>query len=191
MRLQKYTRQNGDALVAAIIAVLLFHLAGFVMMSYARNVKERRYFEAEGMGVLHMQRALSQYARANKASFKTGKVVMFVNNQYAPTVTELASLGFLSYSGPEVTAPWGRTFATTLTLTPTGGVEGAVYLTGNVTDQSGNADRVHACKVAKALGRIGICTPPSNATVLGNLTTQIPNPSGAPAAVGALVSIAP
>lgn len=191
MRFRYPNRQKGDALVAAIIAALLFHVAAYVAMDWARTVRENRYYAGEAMGLLHMQRALTQYALANKASFKNGKTIMYVNNQLAPTVDELRSLGYLSTIGPEVTTPWGRTFATTLTVKPTGAIDGAVYLTGSILDQSGNPDRVRACNIAKALGRIGICTPPTNPAVLGNLITQIPNPSGAPAAVGALVAVAP
>lgn len=191
MRRPNFNRQRGDAVVAAIIAVLLFHVVGYVLMDLKRNVKEKRYYEAEAMGLLHMQNALTEYARANQTAFKTGKTVMYVNNQLAPTITELRSLGFLSQIGPEVTAPWGRTFATTLTVKGTGAIEGAVYLTGSIVDQSGNPDQPRACNVAKALGSIGLCTPPTNSAVLGNRTNQIPNPSGAPAAVGALVFIAP
>lgn len=191
MRRPNFTRQRGDALVAALIAVLLFHVIGYVLMDLKRNVKEKHYYEAEGMGLRHVQSALTQYARANQTAFKTGKTVMYVNDQLAPTITELRSLGFLSQSGPEVTAPWGRTFATTLTVKGTGAIEGAVYLTGNIVDQLGNPDRQRACSVAKALGATGLCTPPNDATTLGNTTKQIPNPTGAPAAVGALVFVAP
>jgi hypothetical protein len=191
MRRPNFHRQRGDALVAALIAVLLFHVVGYVLMDLKRNVKEKRYYEAEAMGLLHMQSALTQYARANQVAFRTGKTVMYVNDQLAPTIPELRSLGFLSQSGPEVMAPWGRTFATTLTVKGTGAIEGAVYLTGSIVDQFGNPDRLRACNVAKALGSIGLCTPPTNAAALGNRTIQIPNPTGAPAAVGALVFVAP
>lgn len=185
------THQRGDALVAAIIAAFLFHIVLYVMMDWSRQVRENRYFAGEAMAILHVQRALSQYATANQASFKGGAVLIDVNNQYAPTVTELQALGFLSANGPSVTAPWGHSFATTLTLTSTGAIEGAVYLTGSILDKNGNADRVRACNIAKALGRIGICAPPNNPGVLGNLNTQILNPTRAAGAVGALISIAP
>lgn len=191
MRFRNLHREKGDALVAAIIAAFLFHVAAYAAMEWARTVRESRYYATEAMGLLHMQRALTQYAMANKAAFKLGNEIMFVNNQLAPTVDELRTLGFLSANGPEVTAPWGRTFATTLTVKPTGAIEGAVYLTGSIVDKAGNPDRARACGIAKALGRIGICAPPTNPAVLGNLYTQIPNPSGAPGAVGALVSVAP
>lgn len=191
MRHRNFNHQRGDALVAALIAVLIFHLVGYVLMDLKRNANEKRYYEGEARGLLHMQSALTQYARANQVAFRTGKTVMYVNDQLAPTLAELRSLGFLSQSGPEVTAPWGRTFATTLTVHGTGAITGAVYLTGNITDQVGNPDRLRACNVAKALGPTGLCTPPTNAGALGNLTSQIPNPTGAPAAVGALVFVAP
>jgi hypothetical protein len=191
MPVQILRRQKGDALVAAIIAAFLFHVFAYVMMEWARTVREQRYYAGEAMGLLHMQRALTQYALANKAAFQGGQTIMYVNNQLSPTVDELRSLGFLSTAGPEVTAPWGRTFATTLTVKPTGAIDGAVYLTGSILDKAGNPDRARACNVAKALGRIGLCTPPTNSSVLGNVVVQITNPSGAPAAVGALIAVAP
>lgn len=191
MRSARFGRQRGDALVVAIIGMLMFHVIAWVMMQWARTVKEEQFHAADAQGLLQVQRALEQYARVNQASFKAGKTIMYINNQYAPTVIELRERGFLSAAGPGVTAPWGKTFATTLTLLPSGAVTGAVYLAGSIPDAAGAPDRRRACAVAKSLGGIGLCTPPANPAVLGNLTTQIPNPGAAPGAVGALVSIPP
>jgi hypothetical protein len=141
--------------------------------------------------LLQVQRALEQYARVNQASFKAGETLMYINDQYAPTVAELRERGFLTASGPGVTAPWGSTFATTLKLQPGGAVTGAVYLKGSIRDADGVPDRTRACAVARSLRGIGLCTPPSNPAVLGNLMTTIPNPGAASGAVGALVSIPP
>jgi hypothetical protein len=194
MRFSHCARQRGDALIVAIVAVLFFHVIAYVLLQWAHTVREDHFYASESVGLMQMQRALTQYALANQASFKAGDTIMYVSNQNTPTVTELQALGFLTSNGPEVTAPWGSTFATTLTLKPTGAVVGAVYLAGNIRDASGAPDPIHACRVAKALGSIGLCAPPGNPAVLGNLslgTTPLANPTGSPAAVGALVSIPP
>lgn len=191
MRPVRFGRQRGDVLVVAIIGMLLFHVVAWVMMHWARSVKEDQFHASDAQGLLQVQRALEQYARVNQASFNANETIMYINDQYAPTVAELQSRGFLSAGGPGVTAPWGSTFATTLTRLPSGAITGAVYLAGNIRDASGVPDRARACAVAKSLGSIGLCTPPTNPAVLGNLTTQIPNPGAAPGAVGALVSIPP
>lgn len=191
MRSPGFGRQRGDALVVAIIGVLMFHVVAWVMMHWARTVKEEQFYASDAQGLLQVQRALEQYARVNQVSFKTGKTIMYINDQYAPTVAELRERGFLSTGSPAVNAPWGKTFATTLKLLPSGAVTGAVYLTGSIQDAAGAPDRKRACAVARSLGPIGLCTPPSNPAVLGNLTTTMPNPGAAPGAVGALVSIPP
>ena len=184
-------KQQGSALIIALIWAALFQVVAFYALEWAQGERARRFYEAESVGLLQVQRALTQYAQANQAAFKAGKEIMFINNQFAPTITDLQAQGFLTASGPEVTAPWGKTYATMLTLQGTGAITGVVYLTGNIADATGNPDRIHACNVAATLHEIGVCTPPNDAGRLGNAYTQIPNPSGAPAAVGALVSIPP
>lgn len=183
--------QQGSALIVALIWAALFQVVAYYALQWAQAEKARRFYEAEAVGLLQVQRALTQYAKVNQIAFKAGKEIMYINDQFAPTIADLQAHGFLTASGPEVTAPWGRTFATTLTLQATGAITGAVYLTGSIPDSSGNPDRIHACNVAATLREIGACTPPNNSGILGNAYTQIPNPSGAPGAVGALVSIPP
>lgn len=183
--------QRGDALIIAIIAVLIAHVIGWVVIEWARYARETRAYAGQTTGLKEVQRALTQYAKANQASFKSGKEIMYVNDQYAPSVTELRSLGFLSLSGPEVTAPWGSTFGTKVKLEAGGAVTGYVYLAGNIKNATGAIDRMRACNIARTLGDIGLCTPPSNAAVLGNLMVQVANPTSSPAAIGAYISIPP
>jgi hypothetical protein len=82
-----------------------------------------------------------------------------------------------------------------LTKEGSGAITGLVYLNGNIEDPAGNPDRTRACRVARALGSIGVCTPPNNSALLGNTNTNllppIPNPFGGAGGVGALVSIPP
>lgn len=183
--------QRGDALITAIIAALIFHVIGYVIIEWTRIARENRAYAAQTTGLRAMHSALMQYARANQASFKSGKEIMYVNDQYAPSVSELTSLGFLSLAGPEITAPWGGTFGTKLKLETGGAITGYVYLNGNIKNSVGAVDRVRACNIAKTLGDIGLCTPPSNAAFLGNLMVQVANPSSSPAAIGAYVAIPP
>lgn len=190
---RRLSRQRGFGLVVAIIATMIFYVVAYLILIQSRTVIRNRGFAGEAQGLQQVQSALEQYAKANQAAFKAGKTVMFVNNQMAPTVSELQQLGFLTNYSPDVTAPWGKSFITTLTMVAGGGVTGAVILNGSILSAAGTPDRVHACNVAKAVGDSGVCTPPSSAAVLGNTvtTTTIPNPSGGAGAVGALVSIPP
>lgn len=191
MKFKPKRKQRGDALMSAIIAVMIFHVIAYVVIEVARIARENKAYAAQTVGLRAVHSALTQYARANQASFKAGREIMYINDQYAPTVAELRALGFLSLAGPVVDAPWGSTFRTRLQLQGTGAVTGSVYLAGNITNTTGAVDRVRACNIAKTLGDIGLCTPPINAAVLGNLRVQTPNPTNSPAAIGAFVSIPP
>ena len=178
-------------MIIAIITLLVFHLIAYVVVELALKARETKAYASQTTGLREVQRALTQYAKANQASFISGKEIMYVNDQYAPSISELRSLGFLSLSGPEVTAPWGSTFGTKLKLESGGAVTGYVYLAGNIKGPTGAVDRIRACNIARTLRDIGLCTPPSNAAVLGNLMVQVVNPTSSPAAIGAYVSIPP
>lgn len=191
MNILKRKRETGNAIITSLIAMALFQVLAYMFLVWAQDQRAKRFYEADSAGLREVQRALTQYARANQAAFKAGKTIMYVNNQYAPTIAELQSLGFLTSNSPEIVSPWGSTFSTKLSVAGTGAVSGGVFLMGNINDSAGNPDRVHACNVAKALRELGMCTPPNNAAMIGNLYTQTANPSGQPAAVGALVSIPP
>lgn len=179
-------------MAVSLIAVVMFYVLAYVMLAWARDVKSERLYSSEAAGLLQVQLAVSAYAKANQAAFKAGKTVMWVNDQYNPTIAELQAGGFLTSNGVEVTAPWGRTFRTTLTLQPTGAVTGWVQLDGSILDSASAPDRIHACNIAKTMTDVGLCTPPNNPAVLGNLNSQVTNLAGPSAGVvGALVSIPP
>jgi hypothetical protein len=183
------TRQKGMALEVTIIAAALFFSLAAVALKFKQDRVISAKYESEAYAISIVQSALQRYSAANKLNFTTGKEVMYVVDQYAPTITELRNLGFLSTNAESVSNPFGNAYATTLTVMGTGAVEGMVYLTGNIRDANGNPDQPHACAIARALGEAGICSSPNDPTRIGNSTTQRTNATGLPAIVGALIFV--
>lgn len=189
--MKRRNQEWGGVLELSIIMAMVFFAVAMITILWAKSVREQQKYAAEADGLAEVQRALIAYASSNKSNFQNGKTIMYVNNQYAPTIAELQNLKFLTSNGVNVTNPWGSTYATTLTLQPSGAITGMVYLAGSIKDDAGNPDRTHACNIARALGDTGVCTPPTNAGLLGNSATQVANPTGEAGAVGALISLPP
>lgn len=175
--------------MAMLIVMLFFGMASIALIWRADIQRAERNI-ADGAGLMQVRNALQKYAKVNKASFAQGKTVMYVNDQYAPTIAELTNLGYFVATGTDIN-PYGASYQTRVTPQWDGSIAGMVYLTGSVRNSAGAVDPQRACGIAKALGDVGICTNPVNTSMLGNRTTQIANPTGLPAIIGALIYVSP
>lgn len=183
------TRQGGF-LMLALLAALLFFAAATVFLDFRNQVVRQQQAKADAFPVNQVREALQKYAATNRQSFRDGKEIMYVADQYRPTIAELRNLGYLTATGVEINAPFGATYATTLKLEPNGSISGMVYLTGNVRTAAGAPDQPRACRIAQALGDLGVCSNPGAPQFLGNSqVAQFANPTGLPAIFGALVFV--
>lgn len=187
--MKKTSRQSGF-ISMAILFVMLFFGVAYVALVWRGEILRLEAFVSQGAGLMQVRNALQKYAKANKSSFASGKTVMYVNDQYAPTIAELTDLGYFVATGTEIN-PYGSSFRTQLTPQGNGSITGMVYLNGSVKNAAGAVDSRRACGIAKALGDVGLCTNPVNSAMLGNRTTQIANPTGLPAVIGALIYVSP
>lgn len=189
MTMNNPTRQGGFVAMSILLVLLFFGMASIALI-WRADIQRAEAYVADGAGLMQVRNALQSYARANKASFAQGKTVMYVNDQYAPTIGELTNLGHFVATGTE-TNPYGASYVTRITPQANGSITGMVYLSGSVRNSAGAVDATRACGIAKALGDVGLCTNPVNSAMLGNRTTQIANPTGLPAVIGALIYVSP
>jgi len=187
--MMKTKRERGFITIAILIALLFFGMATIALI-WRSGIQRTEGFIADGSSLMQVRNALQKYAVANQQNFIQGKTVMYVNDQYAPTLTELSSLGYFTATGVDMN-PYGASYKTELTKQANNSITGKVYITGSVKDSTGAVDPRRACGIARALGDIGLCTNPVNNAMLGNLNTQVANPTGLPAVVAALIYVAP
>jgi type II secretory pathway pseudopilin PulG len=182
------SKQQGFVLIAILGAVAFFAIVA-VALQYRSQMQREQQYTSEGYSLNQVREALQKYAQANKATFQAAGTLQGVTNQYQPTIAELQVLGFLTVNGIDTTAPFGSSWATTLTLQPAGSITGMVYLNGNVTNAAGAPDQAHACNIARALKDVGVCSNPGAPAQIGNSQIQLANPTGLPASVGALIFV--
>lgn len=183
--------QRGSLEVAAI-GLMLFLVCTLVFAKYVRVLRNEKLDQGLGDTIDIVRMAVESYATENKAAFQQGKTIMMINDQYAPTITELQNLGYLAlFAGTNTVNPFGSTYGIKLTLNANKSITGLVYLQSSMLNSLGQPDQQRACRVAHALRDRGVCTSPVSSAVLQNGTTQLANPSGQPAVVGALVFVAP
>lgn len=177
----------------ALLGLLLFFVCAWVTMHFQRSLGRTRDYRSQANAIAVVQAALQAYAQTNKVAFQTGKTIMYIDDQYAPTINYLQSLGFLSTAaGTNVTNPFGSGYGMKLKLEADHSITGMVYLTDSVRDAAGQPDQQRACGIAEALGDSGVCTAPANPAALQNgSVAPIVNPSGRPAVVAALIHVAP
>ena len=188
-RMNHVERETGFITIGILIALLFFGVASIALILRS-DIQRYEALIAKGAGIMEVRNALQKYARTNQQNFVQGETVMYVNDQYAPTITELTNLGYFVATGVD-TNPYGATYRTKVKLESNGSITGMVYLSGSVKNAAGAADPHKACGIAKALGDIGLCTNPVTNSMLGNRTTQVANPTGLPAIVGALIYVSP
>lgn len=176
----------------AILFVMLFFGVAYISLIWRGDIIRLESYISQGSGLMQLRNSLQKYAKANKDTFAQGKTVMQVIDQNAPTISELSKLGYFIDNGTEIN-PYGTTYLTVVRYdSQTGSISGMVYLNGSVRDSKGAIDPQRACGIAKAIGDTGLCTNPVNPALLGNRTTQTPNPTGAlPAVIGALIYVSP
>ncbi|GAB2881276.1 hypothetical protein GCM10027277_58020 [Pseudoduganella ginsengisoli] len=187
--MKKIISERGFISIAILISLIFFGMASIALI-WRSDIQRAESYIAEGSGLMQVRNALQKYAVANQQNFIQGKTVMYVNDQYAPTLGELTSLGYFTSTGVDMN-PYGAGYITKLTKQANNSITGMAYINGSVKDSSGAVDQRRACGIAKALGDIGLCTNPVNSAMLGNLTTQIANPTGLPAVVAAQIYVAP
>lgn len=175
-----------------MLGAILFFACALVFAKYIRVTRAEKLDLGLADTVDVVRSAVESYATSNKAAFQQGKTLMYVNDQYAPTIAELQALGYLSLTaGTNVVNPFGSTYGVKLVVNPNKSITGLVYLKSSLLDALGQPDQNRSCRIARALLDKGVCTSPFNAGVLQNGTTQISNPSGRPAVVAALVFVSP
>jgi hypothetical protein len=186
-------RQQG-MIEIALLGLLLFFVCAHVSLQFLQTLRRSRDYQSQANSIAVVQSAAQSYAESNKAAFQSGKTVMFLNDQYAPSIDDLERLGYLgATAGTNLINPFGSSYGISLKLESNQSITGVVYLTGSILTTDGKPDQQRACGIAQALGDAGVCTAPNNAAFLQNGTTAlpIPNPSGQPAVVGALIFVAP
>lgn len=185
-------RHQHGTIEIALLGLLLFFACAWVTVNFQQGLRRTRDYRSQANSIAVVQSALQAYADSNKAAFQNGKTIMYINDQYAPTILELQTLGFLSTSaGTNLINPFGSSYAVKLKLEANKSITGMVYLTDSIRNAGGQPDQQRACGIAEALGDAGVCTAPASAAFLRNGTTQIANPSGKPAIAGALIFVAP
>jgi len=178
----------------ALLGLLMFFVCAWITVHFQQSLHRARDYRSQANAIAVVQAALQAYAQTNKVAFQSGKTIMYIDDQYAPTITYLQNLGFLSTAaGTNVTDPFGSSYGMKLKLESDQSISGMVYLTDSVRDRNGQPDQQRACSIAEALGDAGVCTAPADSTVLQNGRTPSPiaNPSGKPAVVGALIHVTP
>lgn len=176
----------------ALLGLVLFFTCAVMIIRFQQGLQLFRTEASHANAIAIVQSAVQSYAAANKSAFQTGKTIMYIDNQNAPTIAELQSLGFLdAAAGTNVVNPFGSTYAIKVSVQPNKSITGGVYLTSSVLDAAGQPDQARACGIARAFGDTGVCTAPNNSALLQNRTSQLANPSGKPAVVGALIFVAP
>lgn len=186
------SKKQKGVLEVAMIGLIVFFMCALVFAKYIRVSRDLKLDLGLGDTIDIVRMAVESYATKNKSAFQQGKTIMFVNDQYAPTIAELQNLGYLALSAGTNTAnPFGSTYGIKLILNANQSITGLVYLKSSLLNSLGQPDQNRSCRVARALLDRGVCTSPVSAAVLQNGTTQIANPSGQPAVVGALVFVGP
>lgn len=182
--------QRGFSTIA-ILFVMLFFCVAYISLIWRGDILRLESYISQGSGLMQVRNALQKYAKANKDNFAQSKTIMYVENQFHPTIDELSRLGYFTSSGVDVN-PFGATYLTIVNYEQNGSVTGMVYLNGSVKNSAGVIDPQRACGIAKALVDIGLCTNPVDPTMLGNRTMQTINPTGRlPAVIGALIYVSP
>lgn len=175
-----------------MLAGIVFVAIAMLFTQFIRTVGAERRDQSQSNDIAIIKMAVQFYAVANKAAFQQGKTLMYVNDQYAPTLAELTSLGYLSATvGANTVNPYGSSFSIKISVKPNKAIEGLVYLNSSVIGSDGQPDQRRACRIARALLDSGVCTSPFNTAVLQNGQVQLPNPSNQPAVVGALIYVSP
>lgn len=187
----KHYRQRGS-LEVSLLGLVLFLACVMVFAKFVRVTRDQKLDQGLGNTIDIVRMAVEAYAKSNKAAFQQGKTLMYVSDQFAPTISELQTLGYLSAgAGTDTSTPFGSTYGVRVTINANQSITGLVYLRSSLLNDKGQPDQMRACRVARALRDRGVCTSPVNFAVLQNGTSQLPNPSGQPAVVGALVFVAP
>lgn len=187
-----WIRKCRGSIEISILAGVVFVACALLFAQFIRTVGADRNDQSQANDMAIIQMAVRSYAVANKAAFQQNKTLMYVNDQYAPTLAELTNLGYLSATaGANTVNPYGSTFAIKLIKKANNAIEGLVYLNSSVLGRDGQPDQLRACRIARALQDSGVCTSPFDSAVLQNGMAQVPNPSNQPAVVGALVYVAP
>jgi len=186
-------KQQGFALEMALFLTIIFLVVSTIAIKVANEKFRQGFVRSEADNIRIVLKAATDYATTNKTALQNGTVIMYVNNQLAPTITELQNLGFLVGNGTDLSNPLktGGTWQINLSVQANKAIKGTVILNGSILNSKGQLDQPHACSIAMSLGDQGVCSLPGSATLLGNVSGTVANPTGKLAIVGGLISIAP
>ena len=175
--MKNFNSQRGEALIMGIMAmaVVIIVVAVIFKIASASLVLAIRTSDADGLK--QITQSAQYYAERNKELIKLSKAIQGIANPNAPTLQELVDQKYLTAEGAGITSPFGQSYKISITVQPNGSITGFVYLTGPIVSNSGQPDQRRACEIARKLGEIGFCTS-DNPGLIGNGTTQFPNPGG-------------
>ncbi|WP_395398624.1 hypothetical protein ACHMW6_00295 (plasmid) [Pseudoduganella sp. UC29_106] len=190
MRNFKKPHRQGGFIGIAILGVALAFGAAAIALKFMNQVRNEQRMNNDSYPLRVVAGALAQYAKANKSSLVSNKEIMYVNDQYAPSLNELVNLGFLSTSGINAVSAYGTGLTTKIVYpSPDGSVTGYVFTTSSLKDAKGNPDSKRACAIANEIGDAGLCSSIANPASIGNNATQFVVNPAQPARVGALIFV--